>query len=215
MSQCALLMNGIDRHLANGAKFSRYVMAGKSEIIKNICDAFADGDLSGASRIARDEIPFEPIVPQERSCTDAQAVKLFVRDGFIDRYSGERLVFPGVLRLISILLPAEFPYHPNWKMTDCHGLYWELSPTVDHVVPVSRGGADEQSNWVCTSMLRNAAKANWTLQELGWEVLPPGDYGEWDGMLGWFMRHIQSNETLLAENSLRKWHGAAGKALGF
>lgn len=188
-------------------------MSEKSGIIKNICEALAHGNLSGAAGIARNEIPFEPIVPQKRSYTDAQAVKVFIRDGFIDRYSGKRLVFPGVLKLISILLPEEFPYHPNWKMSECHVLFWELSPTVDHIVPVARGGNDEESNWVCTSMLRNAAKAHWTLEELGWEVLPPGDYDEWDGMLGWFMDYMEKNTKLLEDSFLRRWHWATVKVL--
>jgi hypothetical protein len=33
---------------------------------------------------------------------------VFARDGFVDRYSGERLVFPGTLRLLAKLLPNEF-----------------------------------------------------------------------------------------------------------
>jgi hypothetical protein len=78
----------------------------------------------------------------------------------VDRYSGLPLVFPGVLRLLSRLLPQEFPFHPNWKMAETHPAYWELFPTIDHVLPVSRGGVDSDVNWVTTSMLRNAAKAN-------------------------------------------------------
>jgi hypothetical protein len=66
-----------------------------------------------------------------------------MRDGFCDRYTGRRLVFPGVLRLISELFPKEFPWHPNWKQGVGHSLYWELSPTVDHVIP-SHGKASMQ-----------------------------------------------------------------------
>jgi len=61
-------------------------------------------------------------------------------DGFIDRYSGQRLVFPGALRLLSHLLPAQFPFHTNWKTDSCHLAFYELFPTIDHVVPISRGG---------------------------------------------------------------------------
>jgi hypothetical protein len=44
-----------------------------------------------------------------------ESTRVFVRDGFMDRYTGERLVFPQVLRTLSAELPGEFPYHPNWK----------------------------------------------------------------------------------------------------
>ena len=40
--------------------------------------------------------------------------------------------------------------------------------TIDHVIPVARGGADDESNVVTTSMLRNSAKSNWLLDEVGW-----------------------------------------------
>ena len=94
--------------------------------------------------------------------------RVFARDGFVDRYSGDKLVFPGtLLRLLSALMPDEFPAHPNWKMSASHVMYWELCPTIDHLVPVARGGADNESNYVTISMLRNSAKAHWTLEELG------------------------------------------------
>jgi hypothetical protein len=114
-----------------------------------------------------------------------QALRVFVRDGFIDRYSGNRLLFPPVLRLLSVMLPDAFPFHCNWKMNKTHPAYWELFPTLDHIVPVARGGPDHEDNLVSTSMLRNSAKANLTLEELGWSINPPGDMNQWDGMLAW------------------------------
>lgn len=60
--------------------------------------------------------------------------ELFVRDGFIDRYRGTRLVYPPTLRLISEELPEQFPYHRNWKMSETHHAFWELTPTVDHIL---------------------------------------------------------------------------------
>lgn len=107
------------------------------------------------------------MAPEGRRYTELQSLEVFARDGFVDRYSGQRLVFPGILRLLSRLLPQEFPFHPNWKMAQTHRAYWELFPTIDHVLPVARGAADSEANWVTTSMLRNAAKANGKLQEVG------------------------------------------------
>ena len=88
----------------------------------------------------------------------------------------------GGLRVLSILLPYEFPYHPNWKVEVTHPAFWELFPTIDHEIPVSSGGLDEQSNWVTTSQLMNAEKANWSLDQLGWRLLDPAPSGEWDGL---------------------------------
>ncbi|HZP93434.1 MAG TPA: hypothetical protein VFB20_11220 [Burkholderiales bacterium] len=149
----------------------------KADVVATICEALAAGDVAVAKNIARAQYPFVPGAAPKRQYTELESLRIFFRDGFIDRYSGARLIFPGTLRLLSKLLPDEFPAHPNWKMSESHEIYWELFPTIDHVVPVARGGADAPENWVTTSMVRNAAKANWTLEELGWVLLEPGHDG--------------------------------------
>lgn len=181
-------------------------------ILTSVCARLTAGDLAGAALLLRTEYPFEPAEAVERKYGEAEAVRIFLRDGFVDRYSGARLVFPGSLRLLSARLPADFPYHPNWKMSETHDAYWELSPTVDHVVPVARGGFDQEDNWVTTSMRRNSAKSNWTLEQLGWRLCPPGDMREWDGLMGWFLEQVSADPSLLAIPHLRKWHNAANSA---
>ncbi len=181
----------------------------RSRTISNICDALMGGDHETASRIVRHDYPFTPIRVAKRRYTEIQSTRLFVRDGFVDRYSGSRLVFPATLRLLSKLLPEEFPAHPNWKMSESHIAFWELFPTVDHVVPIARGGADTQENWVTASMLRNNAKSNWTMEELGWELFPPGDVRNWDGLLSWFLRYVENYPSLLADTYLKRWHRAS------
>jgi hypothetical protein len=74
----------------------------------------------------------------------------------------------------------------------------------DHILPVSRGGTDDESNWVTTSMLRNSAKANFTLAELGWSLYPPGDMKDWDGLLGWFVDHANVDHAILDDQYLRQ-----------
>lgn len=144
---------------------------------------------------------------------EVHVTQVFMRDGFVDRYSGDRLVFPGTLRLLSTLMPEEFPAHPNWKMSESHIVYWELFPTVDHVVPVARGGADEESNWVTTSMLKNSAKSNWTLAELGWSLHPHGLFEHWDGMTAWFIEYTAANPAMMTSGYLKRWRAAAVKIL--
>ena len=90
------------------------------------------------------------------------------KTGLSTAIQGTCLIFPPVLRILCIVLPSEFPFHPNWKRDVTHHAYWEIGATVDHPVPVTRGGADDESSWVTTSVARNSAKMNWTLDELGW-----------------------------------------------
>lgn len=186
----------------------------KSAFIDQVCRALSAGSPEAARTILATRYPFapEPITP--RRYGPVESTRVFVRDGFIDRYSGDRLVFPPVLRVISAVLPTTFPFHPNWKTDVTHPAYWEVGATVDHLIPVTRGGADEESNWITTSMARNSAKMNWTLGELGWALHPPGNVREWDGMTRWFLDYSAVNPTLLASGTVRQWYRAAQLVVG-
>jgi hypothetical protein len=135
-----------------------------------------------------------------------------VRDGFIDRYTGERLLFPPVLRIISTLLPSDFPFDSHWKASVTHSAYWEVGASVDHLEPVSRGGADDETNWYTTSMMHNFAKMNWTLSDMGWHLHPPGRMADWDGLFGWFLRYTDHHPKLVAKGSMRQWRLAAERS---
>jgi hypothetical protein len=139
-------------------------------------------------------------------------MRVYLRDGFTDRYSGAPLVFPGTLRAISLLMPTEFPYQTNWKQSETHPAFWELSPTIDHVRPLARGGSDDDSNVVTTSMVRNAAKANWTLEELGWPVVRAPVVENWDGLLNLFMKLHERFEAVRSNPRTKEWHRAARNA---
>ena len=191
-----------------------------AEAVSRICDTISGSSLESAATLARTEIPFESFdrtkrsgADTKRSRSDAEKVSVFLRDGFLDRYSGKQLVFPGTLRLLSHILPEEIPYHPNWKYSECHMLFWHLFPTVDHIDPVARGGADTIDNLVCTSMLTNGAKSHSTMEELGWRLLPPGSLDAWDGLLGWFMTYTSDETSVLEQQFVKQWHRAALRAL--
>ena len=185
----------------------------KGSAIAAICQALAGGNTTEADLIARRDCPFAPVRVIVRRFQIVEYTKVFLRDGFIDRYSGSRLIFPPVLRVLSFALPAAFPYHPNWKTDVTHPAYWQVGATLDHVIPVTRGGADDASNWVSTSMARNAAKSNYTLAELGWNLLPPDETGEWDGMMKWFLEYTAKHPEAIVDNTVRRWRNGAVEAL--
>jgi hypothetical protein len=97
-------------------------------------------------------------------------------------------------------------------MSKCHIVYWELSATVDHVVPLARGGMEDEMNWATTSMLRNSPKSNWTLAELGWKLQPPGDFDKWDGLIGWLVVYVKREPQHLQDPYIKRWHDAAIRA---
>ncbi len=147
--------------------------------------------------------------------TTARALRVFVRDRFIDRYSGSRLVFPGALLAIGKFLPAHFPMHPTWKAGESHNVFWELWPCVDHMRPVTRGGAHDESNFVTTSTNNNVAKGNALLSELGWNLLPePGPEETWDGLVSWYRGIVGRHSDLLSFVQLKSWDNALAKVTG-
>lgn len=189
------------------------MLSNHAQIIQNACQCLAENNPDKARDIITIEYPFVPKVSAGRNYSPEFMTKVFVRDGFLDRYKGTCLIFPPVLRLLSRYMPDEFPYHKNWKIDATHPAYWELFPTIDHVVPVARGGVDDESNWVSCSMLTNSAKAAWTLDELRWHLQPAGDIAQWDGMMGWFVEQVEQQPELLYQGEtaayLKRWYGPA------
>jgi hypothetical protein len=176
----------------------------KAEIIAAVCSGLSTSGVEVATAILDGNYPFAPESVSKRRFRPLEYTRVFVRDGFLDRYTGERLVFPPVLRMLSHALPERFPFHPNWKTDVTHPAYWEVSATIDHLTPVTRGGADEPSNWVTTSMARNSAKMNWMLSELGWELRPGGDFRQWDGQMRWCLQYASAHPEAL-DVGIRQW----------
>ncbi len=182
--------------------------------MKEILQHLSDGNFEDAANVASKRFPFAPVRNIKRSYSDSDMLKIFLRDGFIDRYSGEQLLNPGVLRLLNDLLPEEFPFHPHGKMDSCHEIYWTRLPSIDHLVPVSRGGKDDESNWVTTSMKRNLVKNLWLLDELGWNLCDPGSLNDWDGASQQFINIVEKFQDKCCSYTLR-WYRITKKLLSF
>ena len=178
----------------------------KVEALQQAAKNILSGDIEDAKGIIKTEYPFHKMESAGRHYTDKQKMEQFVRDGFIDRYSGRKLINPGLLKVLSYYMPEDFPYHAHWKMEACHNAYWEFVPTVDHIYPVALGGADSEENWASTSMLHNSIKNNWTLEQLQWELYDAGSFQEWDGLTRLFVELVEANETMLSDSYIKKWY---------
>lgn len=123
-------------------------------------------------------------IEPRRGVPFAETVAVFQRDCWTCRYCGGRTIAPPVLRVLSRLHPDRFPYHPNWKAGQVHPAYLLLSTTLDHVFPGGRGGSWSASeNLVVACWPCNSGKADFTLDELGWELLDEADVcSDWDGL---------------------------------
>jgi hypothetical protein len=185
----------------------------KASIIQQICELILVDKKQDSFDFANKNYPFESILTQKRQYSKYQMCKIFLRDGFIDRYSGDKLLFPGLIKILTIELPDIFKYHRNWKMSDTHMIYWDLFPTVDHLLPIARGGQDIESNWITTSMVRNAAKSNWTIEELGWKLFDKGQLDNWNGLINYFIELTTKNQDYKMDSYVNTWRLALMKAM--
>lgn len=194
-------------------------MDSKADVLSKVCRDLADGDKYSARETLRKEYPFKPVEKITRRYSISESMTVFLRDRFSDRYTGKRLIDPGVLRLLHVELGKDFPAHPHGKLSETHLAFWELFPTVDHIKPLGRGGADDEPNWVTASMLSNKVKDQWTLEDLGWSLHPPGPV-EWDGKSQWLVDYLAANLTVLEQPAaeghrdyIRRWLTATKTAL--
>lgn len=128
-----------------------------------------------------------------------EALAIFARDSFRCSYSGQRLVLPPALVLLSTIVPQEFPCknYPRCPLAETHIAFWALSPSPDHVDAFSGGGECVSENLVTSSSAVNMFKSNWSLTELGWpqpRSFPNPD--GWDGLGQWFVDMLEANADL-------------------
>lgn len=178
----------------------------KSKVISDIAAMLLEDNKKSAKEIIQQKYPHNYYEIEKRTYTMTQKMNQFIKDGFIDRYTGNRLLNPGMLKIISHYFPDEFPYHPHWKMTETHGAYWELIPTIDHVYPIAKGGEDKEENWVTTSMKNNSIKSNYTIDEIHWKLYPKGNINEWDGLTKVFLQLVRNDEELLKDAYIKSWY---------
>ena len=188
------------------------------------------GDDAGARAILNAGYPFDPNarsprlpkprnlpkLPKSESSNPRQSsskriLHIAVRDGFIDLYTGNRLLYPAVMKTMNLLLPKEFPAHSNYKMGETHIAWWELFPTLDHLTPVTCDGVDTDENIVLCAMTTNMDKGNRTLKELDWTLHARGDMNQWDGLLKVATALIAKRSELLDDAYIKRWHNAALK----
>lgn len=181
-------------------------------ILTDVTTALSENSKQKAADILALHYPFYPSEKNKRGYTPSQSLKVFLRDGFIDRYTGKKLVYPSALYTIAFELPDAFPL--GMGRSQSHHAHWDLFPSVDHLFPVSRGGKDDISNWVTTSMSTNIAKSSSSLEELGWELHEAGDLSEWDGLCSWYLSYVAEHPYLATIKRNKGWHSAVVTTFG-
>ena len=186
-------------------------MKSLQEVLKLAADQLQLNNKAEASKLIDSSFPFhssssEP-ASKKRSYTPKQKLQVFIKDGFVDRYTGVRLIYPSALYALAHELPNSLPY--GGKKVNSHSALFDLFPTIDHITPISKNGKDVEDNWLTTSFSKNLEKSSSTLEELGWELKPAGDMSEWDGLCSWYLEYAKGKsnlENLFMRN--KEWHQA-------
>ncbi len=155
-----------------------------AEAVAELLDASLRGQ-PAAVEAALDEVEHRVVdIEPRRGVPLPTAAAVFGRDCWTCRYCAGRTIAPPVLRVLSHLYPDRFPYHPNWRAGLVHPAYLLLSTSLDHVHPGGRGGSwSDPANLVTACWPCNSGKGDFTLEEIGWELLDEDEVrSEWDGL---------------------------------
>jgi hypothetical protein len=207
-------------------------MSENYEIIMDACLALSDEGREASEEIIRKSYRFDPeakprLVRREASAPKDKQVeasdfwnedqdlmmRVFARDGFMNRFTGELLIFPAVLRLLSKEFPKAMPYQMAWRLGETHIAYYDLYACTTRLLPTSRGGSDTESNLVTTTMPYVLARSESTVEEIGWRLTREGYVDEWDGMSSWFVEYLKENQEIRNINYFNMWYIAANKVL--
>jgi len=164
------------------------------QMLSNVGTCLLNGNNEQAKKVIREQWAYNmpPVEPRKSSVPLKTRLEVFRRDNYTCRYCGKKTVFLGVLRLLSSLLPNEFPYHDRWRMSKSHPAYWNITASIDHVFPVARGGDNDFNNLATTCYKCNSIKSSWSVEELGWTLQPPS-CEKWDGLTSLFIEIITTN----------------------
>lgn len=154
--------------------------------LQEVVDALvSSGRAAGANKLAPIAYPRREVKARSEP-SESLIAEIYKRDRFCCRYCGCRVIPTQVMRLVSDIFPDEFPYHPNWKGGQSHPAIASRSASLDHVLPWSLGGTNNEENLVCACWICNRVKGDLTLQQLGWDLRPiPVDSG-WDGLTSYY-----------------------------
>jgi 5-methylcytosine-specific restriction endonuclease McrA len=176
-------------------------------IERTIRAVLAEGIDTGAACL--EPIAYPPReFPPRRGLPKKQMGRIFKRDHFMCRYCQGKTIFTPIMELLSVIFPDDFPFHPNWKAGVTHPAVASRSPAIDHLVPVVHGGTNEDKNLVTACTPCNSIKADFTLEQLGWEIQPITPTG-WDGLMGLYRSLWEAAGTPKA-----KYHEGWMSALG-
>ena len=178
-----MLSNAADAVLAGDLDFARELVRSADMPVLFDHAALVMGGSDPAIQRRR---PIEPLVRKAAKITtrmpSGEATRaLFARDGWRCRFCDCRVVPPKFREAMKAALPGAVP----WSGTEgFHGAFYAISASVDHVVPHSAGGTNNDENLVTACWSCQFGRGAWSLEEVG--LLDPRERppvrDAWDGL---------------------------------
>lgn len=117
-----------------------------------------------------------------RMPTRAGELEIFVRDGWRCRFCDTRVINRAARSVLARLFPTEA--HCTGPEFQRHTALYAMAASLDHVVPHSRRGTNERSNFVTACYGCQFGRGQWLLEEV--ELLDPRERSPrqdgWDGL---------------------------------
>lgn len=184
----------------------------RANVLVHACLALEAGSVDAAKKIIETDFPFSRYIKDEKQLPEAEQMKIFMRDGFVDRFTGKRVFMPAVLVVLGKTMPDVFPYKDtHWDRDQTHQAHEMFTAAVKKIIPSA--SAKYERNLVTVSYLTKLSRGNATIEDLGQRLLTLEEIENlrWDGMTDWFVRYVDEHRDLLANTMINKWYTAIQK----
>ena len=114
-------------------------------------------------------------------------IEVWKRDNWHCLYCGKPVFYAPSLKLLEKLNPGHKYFHPNGEDGSMLSLFHRSWSSVDHIIPVSKGGKNEMTNYATSCMDCNQ---KFNEKEVGNGKIKPREIkpSSWDGFFGLYVK---------------------------
>ena len=130
-------------------------------------------------------------MPRRKNISKEIQLIVWRRDHWTCRYCNEPVFFNPTFKLFDKISPNHGYYHPHGKSDARHQFIEKRMATVDHIIPLSRGGSDTIDNYVTACWECNLKYREKTFDEGKPKPLPINKKAaklNWDGFSSLYLK---------------------------
>ena len=121
--------------------------------------------------------------------------QVFCRDKWHCRYCNDAVFFSPILKVLESISPGHGYYHPNGKSDEMLTLFANKFASIDHIIPVTRGGENSIENYVTSCWECNLMYGNKTHKKGKPLPNPINSSGtKWDGLSSLYPKLLDQDD---------------------